>query len=34
MKLRAHHPMGPLWLGRKTQRGLYDYCGDKPVPTR
>jgi 3-hydroxybutyryl-CoA dehydrogenase len=22
------------WLGRKTQRGCYDYRGDKPVPTR
>src|SRR5690606_17283200 len=22
------------WLGRKTRRGLYDYRGDKPVPTR
>ncbi|WP_179381553.1 3-hydroxybutyryl-CoA dehydrogenase [Jannaschia marina] len=22
------------WLGRKTQRGFYDYQGDAPVPTR
>lgn len=22
------------WLGRKAQRGFYDYRGDKPVPTR
>jgi len=22
------------WLGRKTQRGFFDYRGDKPVPTR
>jgi len=22
------------WLGQKTQRGFYDYRGDKPVPTR
>ncbi|WP_408962503.1 3-hydroxybutyryl-CoA dehydrogenase [Oceanibaculum nanhaiense] len=22
------------WLGRKTNRGFYDYSGDKPVPTR
>ncbi len=22
------------WLGRKTERGFYDYSGDKPVPTR
>ncbi|MGA7580239.1 MAG: 3-hydroxybutyryl-CoA dehydrogenase [Pseudolabrys sp.] len=22
------------WLGRKTQRGFYDYLGEKPVPTR
>ncbi len=22
------------WLGRKTQRGFYDYRSDKPVPTR
>ncbi|HJM92091.1 MAG: 3-hydroxybutyryl-CoA dehydrogenase [Alphaproteobacteria bacterium] len=22
------------WLGRKTERGFYDYQGDKPVPTR
>jgi len=22
------------WLGRKTDRGFYDYSGDEPVPTR
>ena len=22
------------WLGRKSQRGFYDYRGDEPVPTR
>jgi 3-hydroxybutyryl-CoA dehydrogenase len=22
------------WLGRKAQRGFYDYRGPKPVPTR
>lgn len=22
------------WLGRKTERGFYDYSGDRPVPTR
>ena len=22
------------WLGRKAQRGFYDYRGDQPVPTR
>ena len=22
------------WLGRKTQRGFYDYTGEQPVPTR
>ena len=22
------------WLGRKTKRGFYDYCGAHPVPTR
>ena len=22
------------WLGRKSQRGFYDYRGDKPLPTR
>ena len=22
------------WLGRKAQRGFYDYTGDKPIPTR
>ena len=22
------------WLGRKAERGFYDYRGDKPVPTR
>ena len=24
----------PGWLGRKAQRGFYDYRGAKPVPTR
>jgi 3-hydroxybutyryl-CoA dehydrogenase len=22
------------WLGRKVQRGFYDYRGERPVPTR
>ncbi len=22
------------WLGRKTERGFYDYSGKQPVPTR
>ena len=22
------------WLGRKSQRGFYDYRGEKPIPTR
>ncbi|MEA2822271.1 MAG: hypothetical protein QOJ86_4275, partial [Bradyrhizobium sp.] len=27
-------PTNSCWLGRKTQRGFYDYRGDKPIPTR
>ena len=30
--LRKHVEAG--WLGKKTQRGFYDYRGEKPVPTR
>ena len=26
--------VGAGWLGRKSQRGFYDYRGEKPVPTR